>query len=209
MHKTKIAIGILVGLSLAGCGNMASNRTVYSVHQPVVERVNYAIDLSTASTGGIPSHEQGRLAGWFEALDLGYGDRIAVDYGGGYADRAAMEAVEEEAAQRGLLVSETAPVTNGRILPGTVRVVVTRSVASVPSCPDWSATSDTNFNSATHSNYGCATNSNYAAMVADAEDLVGGNGYGTADPSQASKAIEAYRERESTAGQVGGSGLGD
>jgi pilus assembly protein CpaD len=72
------------------------------------------------------------------------------------------------------LLVDTPPVTAGNVAPGTVRVVVSRSTASVPSCPDWSKTTEANYNSSNHSNYGCASNSNLAAMIADPEDLVRG-----------------------------------
>jgi pilus assembly protein CpaD len=82
--------------------------------------------------------------------------------------------VSDLAGLHGMVVSKTAPVTVGSIVPGTARIVVTRSTASVPNCPNWSKTTEANFNSSSHPNYGCATNSNLAAMVADPEDLVRG-----------------------------------
>ncbi len=98
------------------------------------------------------------------------------------------------AARYGLLVGEDAPVTTGQIAPGTVRIVVSRSSATVPNCPNWSAKSDTNFNNATYSNYGCAVNSNLASMVADPEHLLhGAKGTGETVVMSASKAIDSYR----------------
>ena len=107
-------------------------------------------------------------------MKLGFGDRVALDFGDGYTSASAKQTVSDLAAKYGMLLSETAPVTSGAVVPGTVRVVVTRSTASVPNCPNWSKTTESNFNSANHPNYGCATNSNLAAMVADPEDLVRG-----------------------------------
>jgi pilus assembly protein CpaD len=78
--------------------------------------------------------EQRRLAGWFEAMKLRYGDRITIDdpLKSG-SNRAAVEAV---AGRFGLLVGDQAPVTSGMVNAGAVRVIVTRSSASVPGCPD-------------------------------------------------------------------------
>ena len=74
-------------------------------------------------------------------------------------------------------------------------MVVSRSTASVPDCPNWSPTGA----SATASNYGCAVNSNLAAMVADPSDLVlGQNGHGTGDATATSKAIKVYRDKAPT-----------
>ena len=103
------------------------------------------------------------------------------------------------AARHGLLVSDDAPVTAGTIAPGAARVVVSRSTATVPGCPDWSTKSDTNLNNATYSNYGCATNSNMAAMVADPEHLLhGATGTGETVVMSSSKAISSYREQKPT-----------
>ena len=84
-------------------------------------------------------------------------------------------AVEGLVARHGLLLGPDAPVTPGYVNAGTVRVVVSRTKATVPGCPDWSANSDVNLDNATSSNYGCATNSNLAAMVANPEHLIKGD----------------------------------
>jgi pilus assembly protein CpaD len=194
MRNTKFLITVSLSLALAGCGSLGSNTSMYSVHQPVVERTNYAIDVNVDGSG-IPVGEQRRMGEWFDALQLGYGDRVAIDYGSGYANAAAKQAVSDAAADRGILVGDTAPVTSGQVALGTVRVVVTRSKASVPSCPDWSTTSDSNFNTNNHSNYGCSVNSNLAAMIADPEDLVRGREDKKLDSNSGTKAVNAHRAK--------------
>lgn len=190
------AITVSLALALGGCGGMAKNRSLESVHQPVVERTNYVLDLSTGP-GGLSLPEQRRLAGWFEAMKLRYGDRISIDdpMKSG-ANRAAVEAV---AGRYGLLVGDQAPVTSGFVNAGSVRVVVTRSSAHVPGCPDWSAKSDTNLSNATSPGFGCASNGNLAAMVADPEHLLhGASSTGTTTVMSSTKAIESYRDAKPT-----------
>lgn len=190
------AIALSLGLMLAGCGGMATNRSLESVHQPIVERTNYTLDVTTGP-GGLSIPEQRRLAGWFEAMGLRYGDRISID--DPLDSSATRSAVEAVVARHGLLVGDTAPVTPGMVNAGTARIVVTRSSASVPGCPDWSAKSDVSLNNATSTNYGCAMNSNYAAMVADPEHLVhGAKGSGETVLMSSNKAIETYREAKPT-----------
>jgi hypothetical protein len=53
--------------ALAGCGGIATNRSLDSIHQPVVERTNYTLDVTTGP-GGLSYPEQRRLTGWFEAM---------------------------------------------------------------------------------------------------------------------------------------------
>lgn len=185
---------ITASLSLAGCGSMSTNTSMYSVHQPVVERTNYAIDLASDGSG-VASADQVRLNEWFDALGLGYGDRISIDDGDGYASSDAARDVAAAAAKRGMLMTDAAPTTPGAIAPGNIRVVVTRSQASVPSCPDWSTSDDRNFNTGNHSNHGCASNTNLAAMVADPEDLVRGRESGRLDRNSGKAAVNAYKAK--------------
>ncbi|HEY0027734.1 MAG TPA: CpaD family pilus assembly protein [Allosphingosinicella sp.] len=176
-----------------GTARIEPNRSLYSTNQPVVQRTDYVLDLS-APGGDLGPEERGRLLGWFQSLGLGYGDRIFVD---GYA----RDQVARVAAEYGLLLSDGTPVTAGQVQPGSVRVIVSRSTAEVPSCPNWDNKAGP---SSTSSNYGCATNSNLAAMVADPNDLVLGQvGDSAGDAATGSKAIRAYRN----AAPTGASGL--
>lgn len=189
--RSAIVLGIL--MSLSACGGMSTWRGYDSIHQPVISRTQSSIDLASSAQGLAPG-ERERLAGWFQALNLRYGDRIAVD--DPLDSTASRDAVQHAAASFGLLVGREAPVTEGHVGAGTVRVVVTRSVATVPGCPDWSSNSESNFMSGTHSNYGCAINSNLAAMVADPEDLLrGSHGAGLSNVTTSDKAIGAYGAR--------------
>lgn len=204
----KLAIAAALGLTLAGCAGMPTNNTVYSTKQPVVERQNFTMDVATISSG-LPVSEQVRLNGWFEAMDLRYGDRVAIEDPA--ANPAVTTAVNELAGRYGLIVSETAPTTAGFLEPGQVRVVITRSSASVPGCPDWSAKSDMNYLNGTSPGYGCAVNSNLAAMVANPEDLLEGQkGSGETTVLTSNKAIDTYREAVPTGqgGVTAGSGQG-
>ncbi|MFN4113910.1 MAG: CpaD family pilus assembly protein [Sphingomonadaceae bacterium] len=195
-RKLATAIAVSLGLSLSACGGMPTNRSLNSTKQPVVERTNYTLDLR-AGAGGLSVPEQQRLAGWFEAMDLRYGDRIAIDDPS--MSGATRDAIAQLAARHGILISEGAPVTPGYVTPGTARVVLTRSTAYVPGCPDWSAKSDMNYNNATSPGYGCAVNSNLAAMVANPEDLIRGQkGTGETVVATSNKAIGTYREQKPT-----------
>jgi pilus assembly protein CpaD len=173
---------------LSACGTY--NGGVESVYQPVVQRNDYAFDVQTAGYSLAPGESQ-RLAGWLASLGPRYGDRIAIDDGG--RDNAARDEIAAQASRYGLILSDQVPVTVGQIAPGTVRVVVSRTTAGVPGCPDYSRVYQPDFSASTTSNYGCAANSNLAAMVADPNDLVrGAPGSGLTDTATATKAVNAY-----------------
>ncbi|WP_299191435.1 CpaD family pilus assembly protein [uncultured Erythrobacter sp.] len=190
------AVALSLGLAVAGCGGMATNTSLYSLKQPVVERTNYTMDIDT-NRSGLAISEQQRLNGWFETLDLGYGDRVAIE--DPTANPAVTEAVNSLAGRYGLIVSAVAPTTSGVLQPGQARVVITRSSAAVPGCPDWSAQADSNYLNATSPGYGCAVNSNLAAMVANPEDLLEGQrGSGETVVATGTRAIQTYRDAAPT-----------
>ncbi len=154
-----------LALTLSACGG-TSNRGLETVHQAVVTRTNYTFDVPDGQ-GGSSARD---VRGWLESIKVGYGDRISVDDpSGNSSNRIAIAAI---ASRYGLIVEDTAPVTQGEVAPGMFRVVVSRSKAEVPGCPDWSRSSVGNYNSEMTSNYGCASSASMAAMVANPEDLV-------------------------------------
>jgi pilus assembly protein CpaD len=202
------ALALALGVTVAGCTNAPGaleNRSLYSVKQPVVARTSYTLDVAT-NYDGLPVSEQQRLSGWFDTMSLRYGDRISVE--DPVASGATREAVSRIAARHGLLLSDGAPVTAGYLQPGTARVVITRTTASVPGCPDWGKRSDMNYANATSPGYGCAVNGNLASMVANPEDLLTGQaGNGETVIMSSNKAIETYREKPATgAGELKATG---
>lgn len=195
--RNQIAL-LALAAALAGCShNQPSDemRGVSAVNVPVVERSDFALDLA-APGGSLPSSEAARLDGWFQSLQLGYGDAIYVDGADAYGARGDVARV---AAKYGLLVSQGAPVTATAVAPGNVRVVVSRTRASVPGCPNWSVPSQPNFKNAQITGFGCSVNGNLAAMIANPEDLIHGqDGSGVGDPRTATKAVDTYRKAPPT-----------
>lgn len=182
--------------ALAGCGGTI-NRGIEPVHQPVVSHSNFSFDVNTVD-GRLAAGESERLSGWLSSLRLSYGDHVAMEDPSD-GNQAARADVAKLLARDGMFLDETAAVTTGALAPGTVRVTVTRSTASVPGCPDFSRDNKPNFTSQTSSNFGCAINSNLAAMVARPDDLVRGQpGALTSDPATSSKAIETMRKAANT-----------
>ena len=190
-----VPILLAPALLLAGCTG-TFNPGLESVHQPVVNRTDYVFDVPTQG-GTMTESDAERLAGWMESMRLGYGDRVAIDDGG--MNGRMREQIAAMASHYGLIVADNVPVTAGQLPPGTVRVVVTRTAAAVPNCPDNSRIIVPDYSQSTTSNFGCAINSNLAAMVADPADLVRGQpGSGTADPATATKAVSTFRRAQPT-----------
>jgi len=194
-----LSLGLVVALGGCGGGGFSGNGTLESMRQPVVTTTSFTLDIS-AGPGGVSIPEQRRLSGWFDAMALRYGDRIYID--DPLKSAGTRSAIEGVAGRYGMLVSDDAPVTPGEVAPGVVRVVIARSNATVPGCPDWSQNSDANLTNGTNANYGCAVNSNMAAMVADPQHLIkGATGTGVTTVMSSTKAIDTYREAPPTGEQ--------
>ena len=188
---------LIAAATLGGCATQADqpDRGLASVNVPVVQRTDYVFDIA-APDGTVSPIEQARLDAWFRGLDLGYGDSVYVD--GPYADSARAD-VARVAGTYGMLVQSGAPVTVNPIAPGLVRVVVARTKATVPNCPNWSVPAQPNHENRTMSTFGCGVNSNLAAMVANPQDLVHGReGTGVVDAATAARAVQQYRNATPT-----------
>jgi pilus assembly protein CpaD len=190
---------LLVAAALSGCAyhpGPVPEAGLMPVNQPVLSRSDYLFDAA-APGGNLPPSEAARLDSWFSSLDLRYGDSIYVD-AGPYSEAARAE-VAGIAGKYGLLVSPGAPVTAGAVPEGSVRVVVSRTIASVPNCPNWERKSQPNYNNKSMPGFGCAVNGNMAAMVANPEDLFHGReGTGVLDTATAAKAVDVYRKKAPT-----------
>jgi pilus assembly protein CpaD len=193
----KIAFLGFAALAVTGCTNVVYEERdpaagLSAVNVPVVSQTNYAYDVA-APGGVVPPAEAARLSAWFDSLGLRYGDVIYVD--GPMADSARQD-VANVAGRYGLMLADGAPVTAGAVAPGSVRVVVGRSTASVPNCPNWGDSPlSPNPQNTQLPNYGCAVNGAMAQMIANPNDLIyGREGSGVTDTQTAARAVQSYRE---------------
>lgn len=192
-----LASGILASaLALGAC--VPVNRGLEAANQPVVTRANYVLDVNPAGLTSAQSPEARRIDGWFAALNLGYGDVVAIEDPMPYGHEDARAAVAAVLADHGLLLSEAAPVTPEAPVNGMMRIVVRRANASIPNCPNWDRISQPEFAGSGMSNYGCAVNGNLAAMIANPEDLVRGQEANGSDARSVTKAIKSYRDTAPT-----------
>lgn len=196
----KNALIASLAFTATACGT--ENRGLESVHQPVVRRADYVMDVP--AFGAVASTDQQRVADWLAALQPRYGDTIAIDRSRAADAGQSTQVIAAMIGDYGLRLAPVAPITEGQIPDGYIRIVLSRMTADVPGCPDWSRSAQPNFDGHSLSNYGCATNGNLAAMVANPADLVVGRSGRTTDgTAQTGKAVKALRE----AAPTGASGL--
>ena len=199
--RTNLILVLLASATVGACAFKPGDdpaRGVAAVNVPVVARQDFVFDAA-APDGSLQAGESARLDAWFHGLDLGYGDTIYVD--GPYAESARAD-VARAAGQYGLLVSTGAPVTEGRVPDGSVRIIVSRTRAEVPNCPNWSDASNPNYNNRVMPNFGCGVNANLAAMIANPTDLIHGReGSGVTDTATITRAVDSYRAQRPTGEQ--------
>lgn len=200
IFRSILHIGLIgvVALPLAACGGESTfNRSVESVHQPVVSYSTFLYDIRTDGTSRLSTDERARLAGWLSSLDIAYGDSVAIASGSTYVGRALHDDIADVIGRRGMLIGEDASAIAGTPPHGSIRLIVRRTSASVPNCPDWSTQQESNMAGSASSNFGCGVNGNLAAMVANPEDLVRGQ---TNDSdlrtATSNRAIQTYRDKE-------------
>lgn len=200
--STVLRFGLIgaIALPLAACGGESTyNRSVESVHQPVVSYSTFTYDVRSDDGLSLSPTERTRMAGWLDSLNIAYGDSVAIADSGQSVSQALQRDIANVLGQRGLLIGHDASGAAGTPMNGSVRLIVRRSSASVPGCPDWSRNQETSMSGGTSSNFGCGVNGNLAAMIANPEDLVRGQ---TTDSdlrtTTSNRAIQAYREQAPT-----------
>ncbi|HKY81592.1 MAG TPA: CpaD family pilus assembly protein [Sphingobium sp.] len=197
-RKTLVRLGALAVLALPITAEAKPNRTVESVHQPVVSHTAFTYDVQAGPDGGLTASEARRLDDWFVSIDLGYGDQVAI-VTDAYDSPALREGVADVVARHGMLVGEDSSAVAGSAPAGSMRLVVRRATAYVPGCPDWSGKSETENQLGSSSNFGCGINGNLAAMVANPDDLVRGQSSDSdLRTATSNRAISTYRDKTPT-----------
>lgn len=176
-----------------------TNRGMEPAIQPVVQRTDFVFDATPDGYNGLSAAERRRMIEWFDAIGLAYGDRVSIADQGLYARSGVSNAVAGIVGRYGLLLADSAPITAGDVPPGAARIVVSRSTASVPGCPNWRGQYEADIQGGLSFGYGCSVNGNLAAMIANPEDLVrGATTSSDLRTVTSNRAIKAYREAAPT-----------
>ncbi|MCI4588764.1 CpaD family pilus assembly protein [Sphingobium sp. BYY-5] len=200
LRLSSLSLGALavLSLSLAGCVTDSQNRSVESIHQPMVRYASYTFDVQAGADDRLAPVEARRLDDWFASIRLGYGDQVAI-VSDGYHGSALRDGIAAVVARHGLLVGEDSSAVAGAAPQGAIRLIVRRASANISGCPDWSAKQETETNLGTSSNFGCGVNGNLAAMVANPEDLVRGQSTDSdLRTATSNRAISTYRDKAPT-----------
>lgn len=186
--------------TLGGCAtDYVHNRSVASVHQPVVSYQSFVYDAAIGPNGGLAPAEEARLEGWLSSIDIRYGDSVAIASQSGDYGPAMRDGISAVVGRHGLLLQRDDTAQAGRAPMGSVRLIVRRADAAVPGCPDWAENAENTMLGAASSNYGCGVNGNLAAMIANPNDLVRGQTTDSAlRTATSNRAIKTYEAKTPT-----------
>lgn len=168
--------------------------------EPQVLVVRYAHEVRFA-TGrpALDATEAARLSAFVARLGADREDRVRLVAGPAAAELRAgrSAAVARDLARQGVVVEPWQPDADEVTAPpGTVQVVIGRSLVTLPGCPDWSGPPGQTFNNTVSTNWGCASAINLGLMIARPEDLKRGRPTAPIDGDYAVLGVQRYRKGE-------------
>lgn len=187
-------LSITAMLLVAGCGSGIDRVPAESANQ---------ITLTTQTRGEAVvqgTHDEAVAAArhFLAAFNLGYADRILV-VGGTRKQRDRLADAMAGPARRIMVATRTQA-------NDPLRILVVRTIATPPTCGDWSDPPTQDFSNLPPRNYGCADQSNLARMVADPGDLESGRAAREWDSQRFAVTSNAYRNDNIVITTVTGSG---
>ena len=205
-NKISKAFNLLFILFLGGCATEQKNiwyqdlftdrEGVRPEYKATASRINYTHRVEFANGDArLSVEERDRLDVFLTKTGVEKKDRFLV-VGGGEESRLSER---RRSTVRAFLELRNVPtnIPSGLMTiedtSDTVRVVVSRFVVTLPSCPDMSDDPTDGRNNQPYSNFGCATATNLGLMVARPEDLVQGRRMGGADGDYMAISIQNYR----------------
>ena len=190
IHRLPILATMLLAVAACRPGVTEYSQTE-ALNQLSVDTVPYRLDLRfSPGSVRLAAGESERLRRFIAGGALGPNDQVTISTAGApHLAEARAAAIEAELLRYGVVPG---PLQLAGLAPDHAVVGVTRSVVTLPPCPNWSKASEADFTNATASNLGCANTTNFGRMVANPSDLVRGRPLGDADAATAVAAVTRY-----------------
>jgi len=194
MNSNRTANRVLVALALTiavgACAPVTSYSDAEAPKRVQLDTSTTQFDLRFASgSATLAATDAVRLRQMAVADRIKPSDRIVVAAGG--PPRLAAQRVATVSAlllPYGIVtVATTEPLSADRGL-----IMVTRTLVTLPPCPNWSKRPFSEFGNQPSSNFGCATETNLGMMVANPTDLASGLPVGASAGQPAAAAVSRY-----------------
>ena len=190
-NRTSLTLALASTLLLGACAPGTEYTAAEAPKQLTLDSSTVRVDLGFGpGTAHLRPADTARLRQLAAAGGISADDRIFIAAAGppGLAAQR-IGAVSAELLHYGIVVS---PIQLSGVRPDRAIIEVTRTLVTLPPCPNWSKQPYSDFGNQPSSNHGCATEVNLGMMVARPTDLASGLPLGAAEGQPAAAAINRY-----------------
>lgn len=191
INRTPLALGLATALLLGACAPVTSYTDAEAPRNLTTDSATTRVDLHFApGSAQLSPADAAKLRHLAAAGSIGVADRVTVASSGPpYVVQQRVSSVSATMLPYGIVVSgaQLADVPLNHAV-----VEVTRTLVTLPPCPNWSKRSQPDYANAPSSNFGCATETNLGLMVANPTDLANARTLGPAAGEPAAAAVQRY-----------------
>jgi pilus assembly protein CpaD len=190
MHGERLLIVMALTLIIGACAPVTTYTDAESPKNLKLDSATTQVGLRFApGTASLSPVDAARLTHLAATGGIAASDRVTIAAAGSpYLAQERVGAVALLLQHYGIV----AVATLDAVPPNRAVVTVTRTLVTLPPCPNWSHPSQPDFDNQPSSNFGCATETNLGMMVANPADLAGGLPAGRAAGHPAAAAVNRY-----------------
>ena len=190
MHRNRFILALALTLLVGACAPVTTYTDAEAPKHLKLDSATTQIDVHFApGSAALSAGEAARLRQLARTGRIDPGDRVSVAVNGSTQ----LSQARAGAVAATLLTYGIVPVTDyGDAPPNHAVVAITRTLVTLPQCPNWSKPSYSDFGNQPSSNFGCADESNLGMMVARPTDLASGLPVSGAPGQPAAAAVNRY-----------------
>jgi len=190
-NRAPLIVALASTLLLGACAPVTEYSASEASKDIGLDSSTTQIDLRfSPSTAHLSPGDAARLREMAAGGAIGPSDRVFVAASG--AQSLAGQRIGTVAAQLLPYGIVATPAQLAQLPPNYAIVEITRTLVTLPPCPNWSKPSASDFGNQPSSNHGCATAVNLGMMVANPTDLASGTKLGSAAGQPAVAAVSRY-----------------
>ena len=190
MHRNRSIIALALTLLVGACAPVTTYTDAEAPKHLKLDIATTQLDVHFApGSAALSAGEAARLRQLARTERINPSDRVSVAVNGSTQ----LSQARAGAVAATLLTYGIVPVTDyGDAPPNHAVVAITRTLVTLPQCPNWSKPSYSDFGNQPSSNFGCADETNLGMMVARPTDLASGLPVSGAPGQPAAAAVNRY-----------------
>jgi len=191
INRTPLAFGLATTLLLGACNPATIYTDAEAPRNLTLDTSTTRVDLHFApGSAQLTPAEAARLRRLAASGSIGEADRVTVGAAGPpYVAEQRVASVSAVLLGYGVIVTGTQLAD---VPPNHAIVEVTRTLVTLPPCPNWSKQSQPDYANAPSSNFGCASETNLGVMAANPTDLAAARTMRGTAGQPAAAAVQRY-----------------